>query len=126
MTSSQIPMVRHKGLNGGVHYYDGQFDDARLAINLAQTACEQGACIVNHVQVDRLIIENKKVKGAEVYDHIGDEEISVRAKVVINATGVFADDVIRMENPDAPPLLSPSLPCFFFLVNPEARSSSGT
>ena len=104
----QIPMVKTKGLSGGISYYDGQFDDARLAINLAQTADEQGACMVNHMEVDSLIIDNKKVKGAELYDHINDENLSVRAKVVINATGVFADDVIRMENPDAPPLLSPS------------------
>jgi glycerol-3-phosphate dehydrogenase len=104
----QIPMVNTKGLSGGISYMDGQFDDARLAINLAQTAAEQGACIVNHMEVDSLVLDNKKVKGAELYDHINEEDITVRAKVVINATGVFADDIIRMENPDAPPLLSPS------------------
>ena len=104
----QIPMVNTKGLSGGISYVDGQFDDARLAINLAQTAAEQGACIVNHMEVDSLVLDNKKVKGAELYDHINEEDITVRAKVVINATGVFADDIIRMENPEAPPLLSPS------------------
>lgn len=104
----QIPAIEVKGLNGGVSYVDGQFDDARLAINLAQTAAEEGACIVNYVEVDRLIIENKKVRGVELFDHISETEISVRAKVVINATGVFADDIIRMENPEAAPLLSPS------------------
>ena len=101
----QIPAVKSEGLSGGISYVDGQFDDARLAINLAQTAAEQGACIVNHMEVDSLILDNKKVKGAELYDHINDEGITVRAKVVINATGVFADDIIRMENPEAPAII---------------------
>lgn len=105
---ASLPKVREKGLYGGVEYFDGQFDDARLAINLAQTAEEYGACVVNHMEVDDLVVEEKKITGVLLYDHIHKEELKVQAKVVINATGVFADEVIRMDNSEAQPLLSPS------------------
>ncbi len=104
----RMPAVQPRKLIGGVEYYDGQFDDARLAVSLAQTAVDFGACIVNHLEVDDLLKEGKKVTGAVLYDHISGESFSVNAKVVVNATGVFADDVLQMENKEAHPLLSPS------------------
>jgi glycerol-3-phosphate dehydrogenase len=104
----QMPSIREEGLKGGIEYYDGQFDDARLAINLAQTADHYGGCLVNYMEVEELLIENKKIKGAVVYDHISKETLSIRAHSVINATGVFADAVINMDNPDAETLLTPS------------------
>jgi glycerol-3-phosphate dehydrogenase len=105
---TSMPKVREKGLYGGVEYFDGQFDDARLAINLAQTAEDYGACVINHMEVDDLLTEEKKIKGVVLYDHVSKEEITVQAKVVINATGVFADEVIQMDDKQAQPLLSPS------------------
>jgi glycerol-3-phosphate dehydrogenase len=104
----QMPMIRPKGLKGGIEYIDGQFDDARLAISLAQTANEHGACLVNYVEVEELIRENKKLRGAVVFDHLSQEGFEVRAKVVINATGVFADDLIEMDNHESIPVVSPS------------------
>jgi len=105
---AQMPMIRAKGLSGGIEYVDGQFDDARLAISMAETANEQGGCLVNYVEVEKLIRENKKVKGAVVFDHLSRESFEVRAKVVINATGVFADDLIAMDNEESLPMVSPS------------------
>jgi glycerol-3-phosphate dehydrogenase len=104
----RMPMVQQKKLDGGVQYYDGQFDDARLAVNLAQTAAFYGACMVNHVEVDDLLTDGKKINGALLFDHLTGDSFEVKAKVVINATGVFADGVIQMDNKDASPILSPS------------------
>jgi len=104
----EMPSMREQGLKGGIEYYDGQFDDARLAINLAQTADHYGGCLVNYMEVEALLVENKKIKGAIVYDHLSKEALTIRAHSVINATGVFADAVINMDNPDAETLLTPS------------------
>jgi len=104
----RMPAVRQKGLDGGVEYYDGQFDDARLAVNLAQTAAEHGACVVNHAEVDDLLREGDRITGAAVFDHIKGVSFQVKARAVVNATGVFADGVIRMDSQDEEPLLSPS------------------
>ena len=104
----RMPSVRQQKLDGGVEYYDGQFDDARLAINLAQTASTYGACMVNHMEADDLITEDKKVAGSVLFDHLTEKSFEVRAKVIINATGVFADGIIQMDNKEANPLLSPS------------------
>ena len=104
----RMPVVQQKHLIGGVEYYDGQFDDARLAVSLAQTAVDYGACVVNHLEVDDLVREGKKISGAVLYDHLSRETFSVSAKVIVNATGVFADGILQMEDKDAHPLLSPS------------------
>lgn len=104
----RMPLVQTRKLIGGVEYYDGQFDDARLAVNLAQTADAYGACVVNHVEVDDLLKEGKSITGAVLYDHLTGEQFSIHAKVVVNATGVFADGVLQMQDPQAAPLLSPS------------------
>jgi glycerol-3-phosphate dehydrogenase len=104
----QMPLIRDKGLKGGIEYYDGQFDDSRLAINLAQTADHYGGCLVNYMEVEELLMENKRVKGAVVYDHLSKKTFTLRAHAVVNATGVFADAVINMDNPDAETLLTPS------------------
>lgn len=103
-----LPNLECEGLNGGILYHDGQFDDARLAINLAQTAAEQGAVILNHCRCDGLFKEHGHVAGLRLVDEEGGREFEVRARTVINATGVFADSVRAMDEPAAPPLLSPS------------------
>ncbi len=105
----QMGNLNPKKLNGGVQYFDGQFDDARLAINLAQTAIEQGGILLNYMKVDRLDKDSKgKVSGVQVTDTETGKTYSVRAKVVINATGVFVDDILKMDSPDANPLLKVS------------------
>ncbi len=103
-----LPNLEREGLNGGILYHDGQFDDARLAINLAQTAAEHGAVVLNHCRCAGLLKEHGHVAGLRLIDEEGGREFEVRARAVINATGVFADSVRAFDEPAAPPLLSPS------------------
>lgn len=100
-----IPTLRKPGLRGGVLYHDGQFDDARLALALAQTAADHGAAVVNYVRATTLLKENDRVQGARVHDEESGAEFDIRAHVVINATGVFTDTVRHMDEPQAPPMV---------------------
>jgi glycerol-3-phosphate dehydrogenase len=101
LTSTQtrklLPTVRAKGLHGGVKYWDGQFDDARLAVALARTAVAKGACVVNHCRVEGLLHEGKKVMGLTASDTETGEAFTVHAACVINATGVWVDTVRNMD-----------------------------
>jgi glycerol-3-phosphate dehydrogenase len=87
------PGVARRGLWGGVRYWDGQFDDARLAVALARTAAARGALILNHCAATGLIREAGQVRGLMVRDGEGGEEVAVRARCVVNATGVWVDAV---------------------------------
>ncbi|MCC5913861.1 MAG: glycerol-3-phosphate dehydrogenase/oxidase [Balneolaceae bacterium] len=107
-TKELLPTLETKGLRGGVIYYDGQFDDSRLAINLVQTAAEHGANMVNYAKVVGLLKSNGMVDGVKVSDQLSGEEFEVNARVVVNATGVFTDKVVQMDNPEAKPMISPS------------------
>lgn len=107
-TLQRIPTIETEGLRGGVIYYDGQFDDARLAVNLAQTAVEQGAALLTYVRVTGLLKEDGMVEGAMAEDAETGERFEPRAKVVINATGVFADAIRLMDNPAAGAMIAPS------------------
>ncbi len=95
--TDEIPTVNSKGLVGGVTYFDGQFDDARLALNLAQTAVENNALAINYMKViDVLKNEEDKLSGVRVKDIETGVEYDVKAKVIVNATGVFANKVMKM------------------------------
>ncbi|SDD75694.1 glycerol-3-phosphate dehydrogenase/oxidase [Niabella drilacis] len=101
-TMAAIPDVKSKGLVGGVLYHDGQFDDSRLALNLAQTIIEQGGVAVNYMKVTGLEKDpGNKPSGVEVEDTELSISYKIKAKTVINATGVFVDDVLRMDDPVA-------------------------
>ncbi|HEX2863203.1 MAG TPA: glycerol-3-phosphate dehydrogenase/oxidase [Deinococcales bacterium] len=104
----RIPTIEPEGLSGGVVYYDGQFDDARLAVTLAQTAADLGAVVLNHAPVTGLLRDGERVSGVIVRDAAGGTEFEVHARTVINATGVFADSVRKMDDPDAKAVLEPS------------------
>ena len=107
--TSAIPSIRTDGLRGGTLYYDGQFDDARLAINMATTAFKQGATVVNHTPVVGLLKDGAgQIEGVRVRDDEGGDEFGVRARVVVNATGPFVDGVRRMDRDDAGPMIAPS------------------
>lgn len=96
-------------LKGTIVYYDGQFDDARYNVAIALTAALAGATMVNHAQVVRLLKDGEgKVVGAAVKDTLTGKEHEVHAKVVINATGPFADSVRKLSNPEAQPMILPS------------------
>ncbi|NLO32976.1 MAG: glycerol-3-phosphate dehydrogenase/oxidase [Candidatus Hydrogenedentes bacterium] len=107
-TVEQIPTIETEGLRGGVIYYDGQFDDTRLLINMAQTAEEKGAVLLNYVGVKELIKENDVVCGVVAVDQETGQEYRVKGRAVINATGVFTDTIRKMDVPEAPPIISPS------------------
>ncbi|MDX2442898.1 MAG: glycerol-3-phosphate dehydrogenase/oxidase [Bacteroidales bacterium] len=104
-----IPNLKKKGLKGGIIYYDGQFDDSRLAINLAQTMNDNGGTPINYMKVIDLVKnEDGLIKGVMVRDEETGKEFEVFGKVVVNATGVFADSISRMDNKDARTSIVPS------------------
>jgi glycerol-3-phosphate dehydrogenase len=103
-----LPDLSAKHLSGGVLYFDGQFDDSRLAINLAQTAIEQGAVVINYVNVTGFIKDGGSIAGIKAKDEISGNEFDVKAKVVINATGVFADALLQLAEGHSEQTISPS------------------
>ncbi len=108
-TLARLPTIKQEGLRGGVVYYDGQFDDARLLINLAQTAAEQGATLLNYFPVTGFerggdgFVETVLARDEET-----GREYRIGARVVVNAAGPFCDAVRRMADPDIKPLIAPS------------------
>ena len=107
-TLQMAPTLDPEGLRGGVLYHDGQFDDARLAVHLAQTAAEQGAVVLNYCKVEQLLKTEGAVSGVRARDMIDGSEWPVSAKVVINATGVFTDSILRMDDAEHEPIIAPS------------------
>ncbi len=108
-TLKRIPTLKTKGLRGGVIYYDGQFDDARLLINLMRTAAEQGATLLNYAGVVAFEHDSAGfINGAVFEDQETGKEHRIKAKVVINATGPFADQLRKLDEADVPALISPS------------------
>lgn len=107
-TLQRFPTIEPNDLRGGSIYYDGQFDDARLACCLAQTAVDLGAVCLNYFPAVHLIKENGLVQGVTARDLESGEEFSFRSKVVINASGVFSDSVRRLDDPKCSPLIAPS------------------
>jgi len=104
-----ISEIEAKGLKGGIQYWDGQFDDARLAVNLAQTAAEQGGGLLNYMKVTGLLKTNEgKISGVIASDIEGGKIYNLNAKVVINATGVFVDQILQMDSSSQKPLVRPS------------------
>lgn len=108
-TIAALPSIKREGLKGGVVYHDGQFDDTRLALNIAQTAIENGATVLNYMKVEGLLKDSsKKVNGVKVKDIETGNTYDVLGKVVINATGVYVDNILQMDRPEAPHLVRPS------------------
>jgi len=108
-TLARLPTIKPEGLRGGVIYYDGQFDDARLLINLVATAAEQGATLLNYAPVTALTNgPDGFINGVIAYNAETGREFRATARVVINAAGPFADSVRRMADPAATPMIAPS------------------
>lgn len=104
----RFPMLKAEALKAGVVYYDGQFNDARMALTLAMTAQSHGACVVNHTEATSLIKEDGRIRGAVVRDSISGDEFEVRAECVINAAGPFGDEIRRMDDAEVRPILKTS------------------
>ena len=107
-TLEHIPTIETEGLRGGVIYYDGQFDDARLLVNMMQTAVEHGAVVANYVEVTGLLKDDDIVRGVTAVDSETGKEYQLKGRVVINATGAFSDTIKKMDDPEAPRMISPS------------------
>ena len=107
-TIAQLPGVRVEGLRGGVAYWDAQFDDARLAIALMRTSVRLGAVAINYVEADHVEAIGGRVTAIAARDTQTSERFELRAKVVFNATGVWADEVRRRVNGEAAALISAS------------------
>ncbi len=107
-TVDQLPGVKARGLRGGVAYWDAQFDDARLAIALMRTAVRAGGVAINYVEADRIEKNGGRVTAVVARDVRTGERFELRAKVVFNATGVWADDLRRRADDSAAPLTATS------------------
>ena len=108
-TLERLPTIQKEGLRGGVVYHDGQFDDARLLTHLIATAADHGAVVANYAAaVEILKGEDGFVRGVVVEDRESGERHTAAAKVVVNATGIFTDEVRHMAEPDIRKLVSPS------------------
>jgi glycerol-3-phosphate dehydrogenase len=107
--SRLLPTIKENGLKGGIEYFDGLFDDARLAINLARTCADNGGVVLNYIKVVGLIKDaNGKVAGVKAKDLESGRVFELKSKVVVNATGVFVDTVLQMDAPGQLPMVRPS------------------
>jgi len=103
------PNTRMEGLRGGVIYHDGRFDDARLAIELARTAVDHGACVLNHMPVMALVKDSTgSVIGVQVRDGLSGALFEVHGKAIVNATGVFTNAIMAMDGPEEKDRIVPS------------------
>ena len=107
-TLAQLPGIDEANLKGGILYYDGQFDDTRLATDLAITATQHQAVVLNYVKASSLLKTNGKITGLVAEDTLSGKQYSLQAKAVINATGVFTDAVLQMDEPEEDHLVAPS------------------
>jgi glycerol-3-phosphate dehydrogenase len=107
-TIKQLPTVEQSHLRGGVSYFDGQFDDARLATTLAYTLSDLGGVVANYVEVVGLTKKNDKISGAILRDRESGVELEASARVVVNATGVFVDSLRKLDEPGSSKMLAVS------------------
>jgi glycerol-3-phosphate dehydrogenase len=98
-TIEMLPAIKQKDLISGVIYHDGQFDDSRLAINIAQTAVEKGACLLNYAKVINLLKDDmNQVIGIQVIDQETGDTYDIKGSVIINATGVFTNAIMKLND----------------------------
>lgn len=105
-TLEQLPNLVSSRLKGGIQYYDAQFDDAQLAMALAETIFRLGGKAVNYAQVRELLKEGSRVDGVIAEDLESGKVSTIRGRAIINATGVFADAIRRLDHSDAPPIMT--------------------
>lgn len=103
-----MPTIHGKGLKGGIVYADGQFDDARLVMSLALTANDLGGVVLNYANVTGLTKNDGKVSGVVFIDEENNKTYEIASKSVINATGVFVDSILDMDDKSSPAAVMPS------------------
>jgi len=107
-TLAHLPSINSNKLVGGILYFDGQFDDSHLAIELAATAINKGATVINYCKATGFIKTKEKITSVECIDVLSEKKYSLKTKVVVNATGVFTNAVVQMDNALEDDLVSPS------------------
>ncbi|MDV7137706.1 glycerol-3-phosphate dehydrogenase/oxidase [Maribacter sp. TH_r10] len=108
-TLKRISLINPDKISAGVVYYDGQFDDSRMAINTLQSSVELGAIVLNYCAVEGLLKDdNGHIIGVNAHDEESGDSFEIKGKQVVNATGVFADDVLQMDAPGAKKTIAPS------------------
>ncbi|MSR44938.1 MAG: glycerol-3-phosphate dehydrogenase/oxidase [Phycisphaerales bacterium] len=108
-TIAAIPNVARDGLLGSVEYHDGQFDDARMALALARTAADLGAVVLNQVRVTALLKNSQDtVCGVMATDNESGRSIEIRARVVVNACGIFSDEIRLLDDGTTPRMIEPA------------------
>ncbi|MEO8736793.1 MAG: glycerol-3-phosphate dehydrogenase/oxidase [Edaphobacter sp.] len=112
---NMLPGIAGEGLKGGVLYHDGQFDDARYAISLLRTFQDLGGIAINYVEAVGLLKRGGKTVGAQVCDCEEDMRFDVQARVVVNASGVFTEEILAMDGMAAESLLAVSQGTHFVL-----------
>ena len=107
-TLAKIPTLIRKNLRGSVLYHDGQFDDSRLGLNMAQTIIQKGGTAINYVKVCDFLKEKSIINGVIAQDFETKIEYKIKAKTVVNATGIFVDEILQKDNPEAKDIVKPS------------------
>jgi glycerol-3-phosphate dehydrogenase len=107
-TLKLLPSINNKNLKGSIQYFDGQFDDARLCIDLASTAVQHGAIVLNYIEVQQFIKNENKIVAIKAIDSIHQKEYTIHAKAFINATGVFSDELMKNDNSHHNNIITPS------------------
>jgi len=121
----RLPLIKPEKLKGGIVYHDGQFDDSRMAITLAEACTENGGTVLNYFRVVALLKnEEGKITGVTAVDLETGTRFDFKARLVINATGVFADEIHRMDNPGSGATIRPSQGVHIVLDNSFLRSRS--
>jgi glycerol-3-phosphate dehydrogenase len=106
---SRLPNIRSENLKGGIVYHDGQFDDSRMILALARSCIENNGVVLNYFMVsDLLKNDDGKIQGVKAKDQLSGKEYELKSHLVVNATGVFADNILKIDNPHAHPIIKPS------------------
>jgi glycerol-3-phosphate dehydrogenase len=119
----ECPALRTDSLTGGAAYYDAQMDDARLCLEVVRTAAQEGACVANYVELIAFELVNGQIAGVRVHDHLAGQEIFVRARQVVNATGPWVDQVCRLAGDHGAPRLRPTKGVHLVLPGQGLRSA---
>lgn len=107
-TIKAIPTIEKDHLRGAIMYHDGQFDDARLAVTLAHTAADHGGTLLNYMQVTGFLKKNGLLAGVSAKDLLGKTTYKIRGRAIINATGIFSDDLRKIDEPNCAKIIVPS------------------
>lgn len=123
--SERLPLLKAEGLKGGIVYHDGQFDDARMAVALASACVENGGTVLNYFRVNGFVKDEAgKIQGVDAIDTLTGKEFLIKSRLVINATGVFADEIHRMDDRNSVATIKPSQGVHVVLDNVFLQSSS--